>query len=170
MAQLGSHAMHCGSRIRKGTVHSFMELLRSLRRQRFYDGNILEQVLRQAVPLFQIFGAGVGNPGLSMGVLPNQNLQREINGDARGSEHKRRASLGAAKDQELCGTHFHSNSFGFATVIDQSEQCDTLGLQNMLEFVDSLVDRMIAWLIDDAFRRDCCHASSSVARLGSAGR
>jgi hypothetical protein len=50
------------------------------------------------MPFLQILGAIVGKPGSSPAILPNQNLKREIDGDAGSGEHHRSAALGTAKD------------------------------------------------------------------------
>jgi hypothetical protein len=42
-------------------------------------------------------------PTLSLARLPNQNLHRQINGDAASGQHNRSSRLGAAEDQQFGG-------------------------------------------------------------------
>jgi hypothetical protein len=55
-----------------------LESLGRFGRQRFYHRYVLHQLWRDAVPFLQIARAVVGNPNSSLRVLPNQNLQRQI--------------------------------------------------------------------------------------------
>src|SRR6185312_11787317 len=86
-----------------------------------HPGNILQQVVGNIVPLLEVFRAVVGDPDLPAGVLPDQCLQREINGECRGNDHQRGSALGAAKDDHLRGRHLEAGFFGFAAVVDAAK-------------------------------------------------
>ena len=64
-------------------VRAQMQLLAELsgrfRCQRLHHCDVLQQLLRYAMPLLQICRAVVGNPDFPMGIFPDQNLEREIN-------------------------------------------------------------------------------------------
>ena len=109
------------------------------------------KILRQAVPLFQVLGAVVGDPHLALRIFRDQNFQRQVDGRARSRQHQRRAALWIAEDQELGGRHFHAHLFSFAAVVDQREQRHAFGLENGLELVDRLVHGVMARNFDNPF-------------------
>jgi hypothetical protein len=125
-------------------------LLLCLSRQCFYDGDILQELLRQTVPLHNVVRAVVRNPNFLLAIFPNKNLQRQVDGNAGSSQHQRCARLGTAKNQQLSRTHAHSQLFCFSAVVDQCKQSDSLRLQNILELFHCLLDRVIARPVDDS--------------------
>src|SRR5277367_2987796 len=103
------------------------------------------------MPFLQVFRAIVGNPDFPVLVFPNKNLQGEIDRNAGSSQHKRCSAFRIAEDQQLGWAHFHPRLFRFSAVIDEREQRDSLGLQNILELFHCLIDGVIARFVDDAF-------------------
>src|SRR5882724_4807212 len=79
--------------------------------QHLHTSDVLYQVIWDRMSLRQVFWTIVGNPNSSLTVLRNQNLKREIDGDAGSGHHHRRPTFRAAKDEELGGTHFQSHLF-----------------------------------------------------------
>ena len=67
------------------------------------------------------------------------------------AKHQRGTGLGTAEDEQLSWRHFHSDSLGFSTVVDQRKEGQPLGLQNILEPVNGFIDRMTTRLVDDSF-------------------
>src|SRR5712691_8058352 len=57
--------------------------------------------------------AVIGNPHLSFAILPNQNLERKVDGTAGRGEHERCSCLGAAKNNQLRRTHLEPCLFRF---------------------------------------------------------
>jgi len=55
-----------------------IDLLRRLDRQRLHHRDVLQQLLRYAMPLLQICRTVVGNPDFPIRIFPYQNLEREI--------------------------------------------------------------------------------------------
>ncbi len=106
-------------------------------------------------------------PRLYPGVFPDQNLKREIDGDAGSGQHQRCAGFRTSKDQQFGGPHFDAHLFCLSAVVNQSEQGDSLRLQDPLEFFHRLVYRVITGHIDDpvAFtKRHRCLLSVSELR------
>src|ERR1700730_10327810 len=68
-------------------------LLPSLGGQRFYHCDILQQVLRQTMSLLQIRCTVVANPDLGLQIVPHQDLERKVKGDAGRSQHQGCARL-----------------------------------------------------------------------------
>ena len=68
--------------------------------------------------LLQICRAVIGNPDVSAGLLRYQNLKREIDGDARGSQHQRRAGFRTAENDKLGRTRFQPNLLGFIGMVN----------------------------------------------------
>src|SRR5450432_342625 len=128
-----------------------------LRRQCFNSGNILQKILRQAVPLFQIDRAVIRDPNFSLTIFPDQNLKREINRDTGCGQHYRRPAFGTSENQQPGWTHFQSHLFRFAAVVNQREQSNSLRLQDALELFYCLLNRMIARQIDNSVVCRRCH-------------
>ncbi len=84
-------------------------LLTGLGCQSIYDGDILQKLLRQTVPLHYVVRAVVRNPNFPLAIFPNQNLQRHVDCNAGSSYHKRCACFGTAKNQQLSWAHTHSH-------------------------------------------------------------
>src|SRR5579862_6282840 len=83
----------------------------------FYYGDVLEQWVGYAVALLQVGGAVPGDPDFAGGVLRDEDLEREVDGDAGGGEHEGRAGFGVAEDEEFGGRHVEADLFGFAAVV-----------------------------------------------------
>ena len=101
--------------------------------------------------------AVVRNPNFPLAIFPNKDLQRQVDGNTRSSQHKRCASLWTSKNQQLGRKHVHSNLFRFSAVVDQRKQSDSLRLQNTLEPFHCLLYRVIAQLVDDSVICCRCH-------------
>ena len=95
-------------------------------------------------------GAIERDPDFAVIVLPNQHLERQVDGDGGRGEHQRSSRFRIAEDQELRGPHLHSDFFRFTTVIDQGEEFDSLGLENFFELLDGLIDRVVTGHADDS--------------------
>ena len=102
------------------------------------------------MPALKVRRAIVGDPDFAFAVLPNQDLQRQIDRDAGRGNHERRSGFRIAEYQELGGPHLHSGSFRLTTVIDQGKQLDSFGLEYFLQFFNRLIDRMMAGYADDS--------------------
>ena len=125
-------------------------LLGSLRCQDFNDGDVLHQVLWQAVALFQVFGAVVGDPDFTLSIFGDEYFQREIDGDAGRGEHEGRPAFWIAEDEELGIRHFQSDFSGLSTVVNQDKQLNAFCLEQRFELRYGFVHRMVARLSDDA--------------------
>jgi len=102
----------------------------------------------------QVIRAVVRDPNLSLGVFPNQDLQRQVDRDARGRQHHRRPRLRAAENQQLCGWHLHSYLFRLSAVINESKQNDPCGLQDALQHLDGFIDGVNAGNVDNSIVLD----------------
>src|ERR1700691_2068253 len=117
---------------------------------------ILQQLLRNAVPLLQIGWAIVGSPDPPASIFPNQNLHWQINRRAARRYHHRSAALGVPEDQQLRGTHLQSSLLSLSAVVHQSEERHGFRLQNAFELLHRFVYRMVAGLMDDSVVRNGC--------------
>src|SRR6266487_7204011 len=73
--------------------------------QRFCDRNALDELLRQIVPRLKIRRAIVGDPDLAVTVLPNQDLERQIDRDRGRGNHEGSSGFRIAEYQKLCRPH-----------------------------------------------------------------
>src|SRR5580704_17213682 len=126
------------------------KLLAGLGCQCFHNCYVLQQLLQYAVTFQPRRRAVVGEPDFSLGIFPDQNLEREVDGDTGSDQHQGCAGLGTAEDQQLGGTHLQSYFVRFSAMVDESEQSDSLRCQNPLELFYRLVYRVIAGFVDDA--------------------
>ena len=108
-------------------------------KRRVPDLMVLDLML-PGMPGLQVCRAVIRNPDPGIGIFPNKNLERQINGDARRSNHERSSGFGIAEDQKLGRPHAHAGFFRLTTVIDQGKQLDPLRSQDFFEFLDRLVD------------------------------
>src|SRR5580692_10664547 len=129
--------------------YSRPELFGGLGCQRFHSRNVWKQILRKVMPLLQIRGAVIGDPHLPGRVLPDKNLEREIDGDAWSGKHNWRASLRAPEDQQFGGRHFHSHLLRFSAMVNQREESYALRFQNTFEAFYRFIHRVIAMYVDD---------------------
>ena len=74
------------------------ELLASLRGQCFDYRDVLQQLLRQTMPLLQILGAVVREPDLPLSIFRDQNLERKVDSAAGRRQHQWSAGFRAAED------------------------------------------------------------------------
>jgi hypothetical protein len=81
------------------------------------------------VSLLQIGGTIVGDQDLSVCIFPDQNLERQIDGNAGRRQHHGSAALWVPENQQLGRAHFHFHLSCLAAVIDQREKRDAFGLQ-----------------------------------------
>lgn len=151
-----------GSRHAPFLLMARSQLLRSFGYQRFNHCYVWQQFLRQSMAFFQIRRAVIRNPHFPFAVFPNQELQRKIDCNAGSGQHKRCSRLRAPEDQQLGGAHFHPHFFCFSTVINESEQSDSLGLQEILQSIHRLLDGVMAWLLNDSFVNCFCGHTSLV--------
>jgi hypothetical protein len=75
----------------------------------------------ETMPLLQIFGAVVGEPDFLLGVLPDERLERQVDGNRRSGDHKRCSSFGTAEDKQLSWPHGEAGSSGFSAVVDAAK-------------------------------------------------
>ena len=61
----------------------------------------LQQASREMMPLAQEFRCVVAYPHMLVSILPDENLQRQVDGDSRCGFHQRRSAFGIAKDNKL---------------------------------------------------------------------
>src|ERR1700722_2624549 len=125
-------------------------LLRNVGRQCLHEADILREIRRQPVPLRQIFRAVVGDPDFPLVILPNQDLEWQVDGNARCRDHKGSAPLWVTENEKLGRTHFHPYLLRFSAVIDECEYGNSLNLEDSLELPQGLIDRMLAGFIDDS--------------------
>lgn len=135
------------SAVGTGQLQRGMSEFRSVRRRvcrspcdLFDRREVAGQGDRKAVPPLQESRAVVRNPGRAGGVLPDQDLQRQVDGRAWRRDHDRRPGLGAAEDQQLGRAHRKSDPFGLAAVVDQREKCESLVAQDRLETLHGVLD------------------------------
>lgn len=83
--------------------------------------------------LLEVFRRIVGKPDLSLRVLPSQRLEREVDRDAGGRNHERRTAFGIAEDEQLRGAHLEADLGGFAAVIDERENIDSVFFEKRLQ-------------------------------------
>lgn len=86
----------------------------------------------------------MSDPDLSLGVLPNQDLEWKIDGAAGRCQHHGRTRLWISKDEKFRRAHFQSDFRRFATVIDQREQRYPLCLENRFKLFDRFVHQVVA--------------------------
>lgn len=142
---------------RLSTQHNSYNLLRRLGCQRFYDGNVRNEFLRQVMPGLKVSQAIVRDPDFTVAVLPNQNLERQIDRDAGRRNHQRRSGFRTAEYQKLGGPHLHSGFFCFTAVIDHGKQLYALGLEYLLDLLNRLIDQLFAGYADDSVICNGCH-------------
>ena len=65
----------------------------------FHDGDILNEFPGQVVASLQVDGRVVGKPHSAVRVLPDEDLQRQIDGDARRGDHQWSPGFRVAEDQ-----------------------------------------------------------------------
>jgi len=104
------------------------ELVRDCGCQGFDDGYVLQQLLRQAMSLLQIRQAVVGNPDLSFAILGDQNLKREIDGDAGNGQHEGRPCFGVAEHDDFGRRHLQPHLFGFSGMVNYRKNGRSLRL------------------------------------------
>src|SRR5262249_27994293 len=109
-------------------LKSRKNLFTSFGSESFDNRYVLQQFLRKAVPFLQILWAVVGNPGFSLFVFPDKNLQRQIDSNAWRSQHQWRPRLRTPENQQLCRPHLHSHFFCLATVVDERKKRNSLCL------------------------------------------
>lgn len=102
------------------------------------------------MPLLQILRAVVADPGFSLGIFPDKDLEWKVDSDAWCSQHQWCAGFWVAENQQLGGRHFHSHFGRFSAVINEREQCNSLGLENCLELLDRLFHRVVAGFVNDS--------------------
>src|ERR1700722_8928685 len=119
-------------------------------RQSLHNSNVGQKLVGQVVALRQILGAVVGDPVFPLRVFPDQDLERQIDGDARRGQHQGGSSLGIAEDDQLGGVHLHSNFGRFPAVVDQSKDGDSLSLENRQQFFQRRVYRVPGGFVDDS--------------------
>src|ERR1035438_7694660 len=81
-------------------------------------------------------------------VLPNENLQRQIDGDAGSREHQRSTGHWVPKDQQLRWWHCQTGSLGLAAMVDHSKQGDSSFFQEPSHVINDPVYRVITWKVD----------------------
>ena len=102
------------------------------------------------VSLLQIGGTIVGDQDFSLRIFPDQNLERQIDGNAGRRQHHGSAALCVPENQQFGRMHFHVHLCRLAAVIDQREKRDAFGLQNSLQLLDCFVHRVITRDIDQS--------------------
>src|SRR5437016_12616803 len=100
--------------------------------------------------LLQIGGTIVSDQDFSLGIFPDQNLERQIDGDAGRRQHHGSAALWVPENKQLRRTHFHIHLCRLAAVIDPREKRDAFGLQNSVQLLDCFVYRVITRDIDQS--------------------
>src|SRR2546426_8042077 len=103
-----SHGRSCFSTLGSATQVS-AALFTGRAHQRLQHGDVRQQRLGQAMSLLEVRGTIVGEPGPSLRILPHQDLQRQVDGDARRGKHQWRAGLRVAEGQPLGRRHFYSD-------------------------------------------------------------
>src|ERR1035438_5514363 len=86
-------------------------------------------------------------------VLPNENLQRQIDGDAGSREHQRSTGHWVPKDQQLRWWHCQTGSLGLAAMVDHSKQGDSSFFQEPSHVINDPVYRVIT-LVDHSKQGD----------------
>src|ERR1700733_8784821 len=86
-----------------------------------------------AMPLRQPVRIVVGNPRLPGGVLPDQDLEGQIDADGLLRLHQRRAAFGVAEDQEIGRVEAQTDRSGAGRMIDMGEFCQALAFYLRLE-------------------------------------
>jgi hypothetical protein len=96
--------------------------------------NLWPQLLRQSVPFLQIRRAVVRHSDCPRAIFPDQDLEREIDGDAGSGQHHRRFDLGAVAWNCWLGAWWQwtifengGRSIGFAKPLSQDEPEQTEG-------------------------------------------
>ena len=85
-----------------------------------------------------------GDPDFAVTILPDQDLQRQVDRDARRSDHEWSAGFRIAEDQQFGWPHFDAGLFRLTAVIDQGKQLDALRLQDSFQFLNGFVHRVVA--------------------------
>src|ERR1700761_3203435 len=66
--------------------------------QGWEDGYVLEKICGQVMTLGQVFARVVADPDLGFLIFPDQDFERQIDGDAGRRQHEGRASLRISED------------------------------------------------------------------------
>lgn len=125
-------------------------LFHSLSKKRSGGGQVLQKIGGDAVALLKIFGIVVGEPDLSLRVLPGEGFEWEVDGGAGSGDHDGRAAFGIAEDEELGGAHFESGFGGFAAVVDEGEDGDAFFFENGLQAGEGFRNGVGTGDVDDA--------------------
>jgi hypothetical protein len=122
--------------------------LRGCGGERSDDGDVGEEFGGEMVALKQIFGRVEGDESFAGGVLGevlgDEDFEWEIKGGGWRGEHERGSRFGIAEDEEFGGRHFEAGLFGFAAVVNESEEGNAFGLEDGAEAFDGLVYGVIA--------------------------
>jgi hypothetical protein len=70
--------------------------------------------------MLEVGGCVVGEPNFAGGIFGDEDFKGKVQGNARRSEHERRATFGITEDEQLGVGHMQVGFFGFAAMIDGS--------------------------------------------------
>lgn len=107
-------------------------LLGGFHRESFNLCNVRQQLLRE-IRASLADSVNCRTKSTFVDCPPKATFQKKIDRAAWRRKHQRSTSFRTSKDQQFCRRHLHSDLLGFSAVINQSEQRDQLGLQDILE-------------------------------------
>src|ERR1035437_643065 len=117
--------------------------------QRTYRGNVGEQLLGNVVALLQVQRIVVGEPNLSLRVLPEQRFQGQIDRNTGSSLHQGSSALRTAEDEQLGRPHGQPDLRSLAAVIDAREDGDATLPEQRFEALHGFFNAVMTRQVDE---------------------